>query len=254
MKGKVVFGALLVSVALSGQVFGFELLDNLLGLNRGGCGPCQPAACEPAAIAACEPAYVVPAAAACDVGCVKPQCCPPRIRPVRDLFDGLECLARRHLCPPKAGCCPQVAACEPAAIACEPAAIACEPVAIACEPVAVCPPAAVACPPAAVACPPAAVACKPAAVACKPRCRPVLDFLEGLFGRRCCPKAKKACAQVACAAPAVWSDCGVLNGNGAPVRAPAVEEPAPLPPAPDPSASIIRPRQMQTANRALAQY
>ena len=41
MKGKVVFGALLVSVALSSQGFGFELLDRLLGLKGGGsCNSC----------------------------------------------------------------------------------------------------------------------------------------------------------------------------------------------------------------------
>jgi hypothetical protein len=253
MKGKVVFGALLVSVALCGQGFGFELLDNLLGLNRGGCGPCQPAACEPAA--ACDPACVAPEACtpACADPCRKRDCC---IRPVRDLFDGLECLARRRLCG-KPNCCPKAGACDPAAACCEPAAVACcEPAAVACcDPVAVCEPAAVACCEPAAACDPACgpAACKPKC--CKPRCRPVLDLLEGLFGRKCCPKPKKSCCPVACAAPAGCGGCTISNG-ASPAPAPAADEAAPLPPAPkaDPSASIIRPRQMHTASRALAQY
>ncbi len=256
MKGKVIFGALLVSVALSGQVFGFELLDNLLGLNRGGCGPCQPAACEPAAVAACEPACVAPAA--CQPGCAKPNCCEPRIRPVRDLFDGLECLAKRRLGCCESSRCPKKGACGPAAMACaQPVAVAvCEPAVMACDPVAVCEPAMVACDPVA-ACHPAVAACGgPAACgprACKPRCRPVLDLLQNLFGRKCCPKPTAGCGPMACG-PAAW-ECGVTNGHATPAPAPTNgEEAAPLPPAPDPSASIIRPRQLHTASRTLAQY
>lgn len=247
MKGKVIFGALLVSVALSGQVFGFELLDNLLGLNRGGCGPCQPAACEPAAVAACEPACAAPEACepACAVPCAKPNCCEPAIRPVRDLFDGLECLAKRRLCgcessrcPKPKACCP-VACAEPAAVECyEPAVVACEPAVVACEPAAACDP----------VCGPAA--CTPKC--CKPRCRPILDLLEGLFGRKCCPKQN--CCPVACG-PAAWDCGGASSGEATPAPAPQDEdEAAPLPPAPDPSASIIRPRQLHTAGRSLAQY
>jgi hypothetical protein len=272
MKGKSIFGALLVSVALCGQGFGFELLDNLLGLNRGGCGPCQPAACEPAAVAACDPACAAcepvavaacePACNACDP-CGKPNCCRPRIRPVRDLFDGLEDLARCRLAgdcskckllgPCKPAC--ATACCEPAAVACcEPAAVACcEPAAVAC-----CEPAAVACcEPAAVACDPACQpACDPGCSkkCCKPRCRPVLDLLENLFGRKCCPKPKKSCCGPMACAPAACGGCGGAMESATP--APTTEEAAPLPPAPkaDPSASIIRPRQLHTASRTLAQY
>jgi len=271
MKGKVVFGALLVSVALCGQGFGFELLDNLLGLNRGGCGCCQPAACEPAACAACDPACepaCEPACVACEPACqacepaccdpcCKPKCCKPCIRPVRDLFDGLEDLARCRLggdcskcklcraCKP--ACC-EPACCEPAAVACcEPAAVACcEPAAVACcEPAAACDPA---CGPA--CCDPC---CKPNR--CKPRCRPVLDLLENLFGCKCCAKPKKSCCgPMACAPAAVGCGCGGAIESATP--APTTEEAAPLPPAPkaDPSASIIRPRQLHTASRTLAQY
>ena len=56
MKSRIVFGALLMSVTLCGQGFGFELLDNLLGLNKCGCGGC------------CEPAC-------CEQACCEPQCC-----------------------------------------------------------------------------------------------------------------------------------------------------------------------------------
>ncbi len=63
MRSKTIFGALLVSVALCSQGFGFELLDRMLGLNCGGCGECK--AC--AKVACCEPC-----AKAC---CPEPACC-----------------------------------------------------------------------------------------------------------------------------------------------------------------------------------
>ena len=71
MKGKTIFGALLVSVALCSQGFGFELLDRMLGLNCGGCGECKACAkvacCEKAGKCCCpEPA--------CGC-CAKPACC-----------------------------------------------------------------------------------------------------------------------------------------------------------------------------------
>ena len=54
MRSKMIFGALLVSVALCSQGFGFELLDRMLGLNGGGCGECNACAkvapcCQPCA-------------------------------------------------------------------------------------------------------------------------------------------------------------------------------------------------------------
>ena len=76
MKGRIVFGALLVSVALAGQGFGFELLNDLLGLNRGCSNACcepqcceQPACCEKACQPACQPECCEP--------CCKPKCCKP---------------------------------------------------------------------------------------------------------------------------------------------------------------------------------
>src|SRR5690606_41926598 len=40
MKWNMVFGALVVSVGLCSQSFGFELLDRMLGLNDCGCNSC----------------------------------------------------------------------------------------------------------------------------------------------------------------------------------------------------------------------
>ena len=59
MKWNMVFGALVVSVGLCGQSFGFELLDRMLGLNDCGCNSC----CN-----SCEPSC------GCDKGC-EPSCC-----------------------------------------------------------------------------------------------------------------------------------------------------------------------------------
>ena len=64
MRSKTIFGALLVSVALCSQGFGFELLERMLGLNGGGCGECN--AC--AKVACCEKA--------CEKACCpEPACC-----------------------------------------------------------------------------------------------------------------------------------------------------------------------------------
>ena len=92
MKGKTIFGALLVSVALCSQGFGFELLDRMLGLNYGGCGECK--AC--AKVACCEKACC-----SCSPLAVRsrPAAKRPRARsarsaasydPVRDLFGELK--------------------------------------------------------------------------------------------------------------------------------------------------------------------
>jgi len=79
MKWNMVFGALVVSVGLGSQSFGFELLDRMLGLNDYGCNSC----CDP-----CEPAC------GCDKGC-EPSCC-----------------AEVACCEPS--CCAATACCEPA--------------------------------------------------------------------------------------------------------------------------------------------
>src|SRR6187551_920138 len=60
MKWNMVFGALVVSVGLCSQSFGFELLERMLGLNDCGCNSCCQSACEPSC--------------GCDKGC-EPSCC-----------------------------------------------------------------------------------------------------------------------------------------------------------------------------------
>ena len=92
MKGKMVFGALLVSVALASQGFGLDLLDSMGGLSGGNCAPCAaPAACKPAVkCCAPEPACAKPA---CDTCCKR-----------RDLFAGLKDLFSCHRCG-KVKCC-----------------------------------------------------------------------------------------------------------------------------------------------------
>src|SRR5688572_16489983 len=60
MRWNMVFGALVVSVGLCSQSFGFGLLDRMLGLNDCGCNSCCESACEPSC--------------GCDKGC-EPTCC-----------------------------------------------------------------------------------------------------------------------------------------------------------------------------------
>ena len=99
MRSKTIFGALLVSVALCSQGFGFELLDRMLGLNCGGCGECKACAkvacCEKACpkacakVVSCEKACPKACEPACgDTGCGECKKC--RCTPVRDLFAGLK--------------------------------------------------------------------------------------------------------------------------------------------------------------------
>ena len=98
MKGKVIFGALLVSVALCSQAFAGEILDRVLGLNGGGCGPSGTAACcDP--VKACEPA--------CEKTACEPNCCKPCCQPVRELFGNLKDLVACKRCGKVRCCCPK---------------------------------------------------------------------------------------------------------------------------------------------------
>ncbi len=227
MRSKTIFGALLVSVALCSQGFGFGLLDNVLGLNNGGCcGCCEKACCEPAccekpccepccdlfgglkgllsckSCGCCEPACCEEACcepACCEEACCEPACCESCCKPCCDLFGGLKGLLSCKSC----GCC-EPACCEEAC--CEKAC--CEPKC--CE-----------------------------ETCCEPRCRkqrcitvrlPNLGLLDAIGDLLCC---KKSCCCESC--------CDAC-GNGVPAAAPA-EEAAPLPPAPkadDPTASLNR--------------
>jgi hypothetical protein len=81
MRGKIVFGALLASVALCSPGFGFELLDRLLGLENNcesGCGVCAPA-CNPCTRAKCCPEPRTCAKPCCaPAACARP-CCAPAV-------------------------------------------------------------------------------------------------------------------------------------------------------------------------------
>ncbi len=256
MKGRIVFGALLLtSVALCSQGFGFELLDNMLGLNRG-CGSC----CEQAPCDPCEKVKACAPEPAC-CGVENPGCCAPR-RPVCDLFNGLKGLfcckpsCKKQCCDPcdpcgeVKACAPEPQCCDPCDTGCGPCAKKCRPRLFAnlCKPV--CKPA---CEP---ACEPT---CEPACNPCKPRCckpTPVRDFLEKLFS--CCnPRCKKSCCKPACGegCEVACGGCGVTESTAAPAKAAPAEEAAPLPAAPkaDPSASLQRTRNILQASRDVVQ-
>lgn len=221
MKGKMVFGALFLSAALCSQGFGFELLANMVGLTRGGCGPCGPACCDQAA-ECCAP---------------EPCCCEPRCTPVRDLFAGLkDLLCCKLCCEPccEPACCEKAECCAPEPACCEAACCknrckrrCCEPKC--CE--------ADCCKKRCKrrCCKPAcceAECCEPECgkPCCKKRCRPLLDLLDNLFCcNRCC---KPSCCEPSC--------CGAAAG------AEEAGEAAPLPiaPAVDPSATLLRSRTL----------
>lgn len=144
MKWNMVFGALVVSVGLCSQSFGFELLDRMLGLNDCGCNSCctaeascgcdkgcEPACCaaEPSCCAAVEPACGC--AAACEPACAAPAACGCAAEPACGCAPACDscnsCCKKRHCgllgifhchkkcCKPACGCgngC--AAACEPA--------------------------------------------------------------------------------------------------------------------------------------------
>lgn len=287
MKGKIVFGALLVSVALASQGFGFDLLDRARGLNCGGCGACTACAapaCGPSAPKACAPE-----------GCGKVACDPCRRR--CDLFAGLKDLFACNRCGKvKCGCepackpCDKVKACDVACKPCEKVrACAPEPACKPCEKVKACEPACKprervkACEPACKACE-RVKACEPACKACDKvkaceptckttrcrqplihkdecgeHCRPklghglVVSVLDDLFG---CKKSGK-CGQ---------GDCGECGCGGAPATAAPAKSadftpitpaedvgPLPIPPKTDPSASLMRPRSIYQASRNIVQ-
>jgi hypothetical protein len=245
MRSKMIFGALLVSVALCSQGFGFELLDRMLGLNGGGCGECNACAkvapCQPCAKVACEPKACLPA---CEPACEKAKVCRPT--PVRDLFCNIKDLFEAKACQPAAvaceapKCCPEPACARPVRchkVRCERACKPCEP---ACK--ATCAP----------ACTP--VCEKP----CKPKChklyrRPVLELLENLFGCNECGTCEVG-GETGCA-----TGCGgtaAPAGKTAPTTGPAkapetTTPPPPVVPKPDP-VTKNQTRGIYQASRSLA--
>ncbi len=236
MKGRMIVGALVLSVALSSQGFGFELLGNLLRLeDNKGCTPCGEV------IAHCpDPCTPVE-----DCGWV----CDPCARKPLDLFAGLRGLFACHRCPTAvcADPCTPAAVCTPEP--CTPVAVCtpepCTPVA-ACEAVPSCEPgfAKVACHRPLLGllqrkpvCCPEPVAYDPGCeVACPQPCRrPVLDFLAGLLTPR--PKVRV----ISCTDSVVGCNGWHVNGNGEPTAAPANGEPNGIEPAPKPDNSALMP-------------
>ena len=73
MKWNMILGALIVSVSMSGQSFGFELLDQLLGMGGGcGCNSCCEKPCGAPADCGCAPKCCKKSR------CCKPKCCNPK--------------------------------------------------------------------------------------------------------------------------------------------------------------------------------
>jgi hypothetical protein len=214
MKWNLILPAMVLSLGLCSQSFGFELLNKMLGHHRGGCNSCcetsccEQQCCQPACEPACceQPACCEPA---CEPSCCEQDaCCDPCNSCCKkkrcDLFGGLRGLFD-HGC--KKSCCDNGcnSCCEPA---CEPAC--CEQPA--CEP----------------ACCEQPSCCDPCNSCCKKkRC----GLFAGLFHR------KKSCCNTGCGG---CDSCGGCSSCGGGVGAPAAAgDAAPVPPAPmaDPSAS-----------------
>jgi len=252
MKWNMVFGALVVSVGLCSQSFGFELLDRMLGLNDCGCNSCctaeascgcdkgcEPACCAAAApacgcAAACEPACGC-AAPACD-SCCASTCCRKKCH--SGLFCGLHdrlfgCCHKKRCCDSGCGGC--AAACEPACAA--PAACGCA----AAEP---------------------ACGCAPACDSCNSCCKKRHCGLLEIFHchKRCCKPAcgcgngcaagcdwACGCAAAAGCAVGCAAGCGAPMGDDSSIQS---DDAAPMPPAPtaDPSASVPSKRRVVAAS------
>jgi len=287
MKRMMYLGALVLSVTVCSQSFGFELLDRMLGHKGGasccdsccepGCdagnGCCEPGCdagngcCEPACDAGngcCEPA--------CDAGngccdsCCGSSCCGARKCRKHDLFGGLKGLfekcKRKHR-----SCCGSC--CEPACDAgngcCEPACDAgngcCEPACDAgccnkgcCEPA--CDAGNGCCEPACDAgkgcCEPSCCAASCCGTCCRKKCTPIRDLLKALHAAK---KCRKSCCGTSCCEPGCDAGCcepACDAGNGC--CEPACDagngccEPA-CNAAPDCSASISKPVTVAQVSR-----
>jgi len=264
MRSKMIFGALLVSVALCSQGFGFELLDRMLGLNGGGCCECN--ACAKVA-PCCQPCCAKPCAPAC---CEKPCCAPTcerckvcRPTPVRDLFCNIKDLFGAKSCYTEpcceAKCCAPKCCCEPKCCA-EPC---CAPKC--CHKVRCCEKPCCAPPCCEKPCCAPKCCCEKACCAppccekvCKPKChklyrRPVLELLENMFGpcgNEC--GCSEGCCECGCGGvPAVPGKTTVPSTG--PAKAP--ESTTPPPPA-GPKADTVTTNQprgiYQQASRSLA--
>jgi len=219
MKWNLILPAMVLSLGLCSQSFGFELLNKMLGHHRGGHGCCEPACCEQQQCcpAACEPQCC--AQPACEPACCDQAACNGCADHCghhrRDLFGGLRGLfdrCRSHCGNGCGDCCAQDCCAEQACCAqpaCEPQCCA----QAACEP-----------------------ACCDQAACCEPSCCDACDngchrrrggLFAGLFHHR------RSCCQPSCC-----DSCGGCGGYGGGVGAPApAGDAAPVPPAPMADAS-----------------
>ena len=245
MKWNMVFGALVVSVGLCSQSFGFELLDRMLGLNDCGCNSCCETACEPSCGCdkGCEPTCCAQEQSCCaqeqsccaqeqsccaaeqsccaaepSCGCEQ-SCCKRRHH--GDLFCGLRGLFDCHKC--KKSCCEQTCAAEPTCCAAEQSCCAAEPTC--CE----------------------QPCCK------KRRCH--RGLLSLFHHKKCCKPACNtgcdSCGNGGCSD----GGCGCSGGDApAPAAGAPAEEAAPMPPAPTPdhSASVKSKRRVMTTASKVA--
>ena len=254
MKGKVVFGALLVSVALCSQGFGHELLGRLLGLNCGGCGTCNAcceAACEEPAACEAPPARrpVNRPARGCEPACELRAGLRAGLRtemrfvlgpegPVRlqELQYGLQRVLRNA---------PRPALRNPLAAKLRPANAEVLRSAGLRSPEVL-----------------RSSGCLRHLLRQEPCRRPLLGLLDDLFGCRKCKGGCGGCGEPSCCEEACGcGECGggeVATPAAAPSTAPApapapAEEAAPLPQAPtaDPSASLMRSRSIYQASRTV---
>ncbi len=254
MKWNLIVSSLVLALGMSTQSFGFELLDQLLGVsgccNSGCCeASCGAPACCDSGCAAADPACGCPSDPAC--GCpAEPACCDaaPCCKPkckglLHNLLGHKKCCA--SACEPACGCpeacdtgCP--AACDSGCAAADPACgcAAADP-ACGCE---------------------VASCCDP----CGKKCGGLLGRLFGhkkscgLLEASCgCPEAcDSGCAadpSCGCASAAPACGCGA-----APVVAPAAPVVQPTPAAPeaaaaptDPSASVARKLRVRNASQVI---
>src|SRR5687767_13633618 len=110
MKWNMMFGALVLSAALTSQSFGFDLLDRMLGMKHSGhgCSSC----CEPSC--GCESSHEP--SCGCESSCCESSCCTPCQQyccKTPDIFAGLfgGCGCGSHGCGDS--CCEASCGCEP---------------------------------------------------------------------------------------------------------------------------------------------
>jgi hypothetical protein len=252
MKRMMFLGALVLSVTVCSQSFGFELLDRMLG-HKGCASCCEPGCDAGAGNGCCEPGCDAGAGNGCcepacgaGAGCVDAGagCCGVRKCRKHDLFGGLKGLFEK--CKRKHRSCCGDSCCEPACDAgngcCEPACGAgngcAEP---ACGAGNGC---------AEPACDAGAGCCEPscgAAASCcgvRKKCTPIRDLLKAVHAAK---KARRAgCCGASCCEPG----CDAGNGCCEPACG-AGAEPA-CAAAPDCSASISTPVKVAQVSRTVA--